>query len=94
MRVIAAFLVALGLVASLPVPGHAQETAPSGGDMTLADYERAQEPPGYNTDYFFALSRGLADSTLHPAAKVPCFVVTIPIDLALVPVAAIAGFFG
>ena len=58
-----------------------------------ADYERAQEQPVYTDDYFFALSRGLGDSSLHPAAKAPLFLLTVPLDLALVPIAAVAGFF-
>ena len=53
------------------------------------------EPKGwYNTDYFFALSRTIAGSTLVPAAKVPLWVVALPCDIALLPFAAIGGLFG
>ncbi len=53
------------------------------------------EPPSsYNDDYFFALTRGVSDSTMHPAAKVPLFLLTVPLDLVFLPFAAIGGLFG
>lgn len=55
----------------------------------------APEPKSsYNDSYLFAMTRGVADSTIHPAGKVPLFLLTIPLDLALLPFATIAGFFG
>lgn len=48
----------------------------------------------YNPDYLFGLSRGLARSTIVPAAKAPLFILTVPLDIALLPFAAIGGFFG
>lgn len=47
----------------------------------------------YNSSYIFALTRGVSDSTMHAAAKVPLFLLTVPLDLAFLPVASIAGFF-
>ena len=65
----------------------------SGSGMTLADYEQAQDTGGYNSDYIFAFSRGLGDSPMHAAAKVPLFIFTIPLDVVLLPFAALGGLF-
>lgn len=48
----------------------------------------------YNSSYIFGMTRGVADSTIHPAGKVPLFLLTVPLDLVLFPFAAIGGFFG
>ena len=48
----------------------------------------------YNDSYIFAMTRGVADSTMVPAAKAPLFLLTVPLDLVLLPFAAIGGFFG
>ncbi len=61
---------------------------------SLADFEKAQDTPGYNSEYIFALTRGLADSSIHPAGKVPLFIFTLPLDVVFLPFAAIAGLFG
>lgn len=60
---------------------------------SLAETEKG---PGwsYNTDYLFAISRAIRDSSVHPAGKVFLFIPAIPLDLALSPFAAIAGLFG
>ena len=52
------------------------------------------EKSWYNDSYIFAMTRGVADSTMVPAAKVPLFVLTVPLDLVLLPFAAIGGLFG
>ena len=59
-------------------------------------YEPApvQSQDTYNDAYIFALTRGVADSTLHPAGKAPLFLFTVPLDLALLPFAAMGGLFG
>jgi len=65
------------------------------GDLEPRYQPREPQPePAYDSSYFFALSRTLADSTLVPAAKAPLFLLTIPIDVALLPIALIGGFFG
>lgn len=66
----------------------------SGGGGSLADFEKAQDTGGYNGEYIFALTRGLANSTMHPAGKVPLFIFTLPLDVVFLPFAAIAGLFG
>ena len=48
----------------------------------------------YNSDYLFGLSRGTADSALLPAFKPLVFLLTVPLDIALLPIAAIGGLFG
>ncbi len=52
-----------------------------------------QERDIYTTDYLFGMTRGVAGSTMVPALKVPLFLFTIPLDLVLLPFAAIGGFF-
>ena len=47
----------------------------------------------YNSDYIFGMTKGVANSTWLPGFKVIFFVVTIPLDIALLPFAAIGGFF-
>lgn len=64
------------------------------GSGSLADFEKAQDTSGYNSEYIFALTRGLADSSIHPAGKVPLFIFTLPLDVVFLPFAAIAGLFG
>lgn len=59
-------------------------------------YEPAAPEPhsDYNSSYVFGLTRGVADSTMSPAAKAPLFVLTVPLDLVFLPFAVIGGFFG
>lgn len=53
-----------------------------------------EEPSSYNSSYIFGMTRGVAESTIHPAGKVPLFVLTVPLDLVFLPFAAIGGLFG
>ena len=53
-----------------------------------------EETSWYNSSYIFAVTRSVADSTLVPAAKAPLYVLTVPVDLVLLPIAAIGGLFG
>jgi len=53
-----------------------------------------EEGPGYNSDYLFGMTRGVAGSTMVPALKVPLFLLTVPLDIVTLPFAAIGGFFG
>jgi len=48
----------------------------------------------YNDSYIFAMTRGVANSTMVPAAKAPLYLLTVPLDLVLLPFAAIGGLFG
>lgn len=53
-----------------------------------------QEESWYETGYLFAMTRGVAKSTMVPAAKAPLFILTVPLDLVTLPFAAIGGLFG
>ena len=85
--------------ASAPASGHSdhQDTTRSGqGQDTRpleATYQPTPEPGDFSDRYLFAMTRGVADSTLHPALQVPLFLVTVPVDIVLLPVAAIVGAF-
>jgi hypothetical protein len=59
-------------------------------------YEPVPPEPksSYNNQYLFAMTRGVADSTIHPAGKVPLYLLTVPLDIVLLPFALIGGFFG
>ena len=52
-----------------------------------------REKPVYTTDYLFAITRAITDSTLVPAARVPLFLFSVPLDVVFLPIEAIAGFF-
>lgn len=53
------------------------------------------EPPRrYNSDYLFSMTRGVADSTMHAAIKGPLFLLSVPLDIVLLPATLIGGFFG
>jgi hypothetical protein len=47
----------------------------------------------YSSEYIFGMSKGVMRSTLEPALKPFVLVFTLPLDLALLPFAAIGGFF-
>lgn len=53
-----------------------------------------EEKSWYNASYIFGMTRSVARSTMVPAAKVPLFVLTIPLDVVFLPFAAIGGMFG
>jgi hypothetical protein len=84
--------------------GHVQsdaiELAQAGGTQPRELEPRYQpvppEPPPswYNASYIFGLTRSVAASTMIPAAKAPLFVLTVPLDLVILPFAAIGGLFG
>ena len=81
------------------------DPAGSPGDEVVVQLDERRPPPvsasvderaddsGYNSDYLFALSRGLAGSKLSPAIKPVIFVVTVPLDVVLFPFALIGGLF-
>ncbi len=48
---------------------------------------------GYNDEYIFGMTRSIARSSLAPFAKPIFFLLTIPLDLAFLPFAAIGGLF-
>jgi hypothetical protein len=50
-----------------------------------------EEKDGYTTEYIFGMSKGIMRSTLVPALKPFILIFTVPLDLAFLPFAAIAG---
>jgi len=73
----------------------AERTQRTEGELEPRYQPREPEPePWYNSDYLFGMTRGVTDSTMHPAAKLPLLVLTVPLDLVLLPFAAIGGLFG
>lgn len=53
-----------------------------------------EQPSWYNGSYIFGMTRSVAASTMIPAAKVPLFVLTVPLDIVFLPFATIGGLFG
>ena len=73
----------------------AQTQGTRDGDLEPRYQSREPESPdAYNNDYLFAMTRGVRDAAIAPAGKVPLYVLTIPLDIALLPFALIGGLFG
>jgi hypothetical protein len=73
------------------------QASEGGDDGKLEPRYQPREPEpksSYNASYVFGLTRGVADSTIHPAVKAPIFVLTLPLDLVFLPFALIGGLFG
>lgn len=49
--------------------------------------------PFYDASYIFALTRGVTTSTMVAPVKVLLLPLSVPLDIALLPFAAIGGFF-
>jgi hypothetical protein len=73
----------------------AQEGGTTGGELEPR-YKPVppEEESWYNSGYIFAFSRELANSTLHPVAKAPLFVLALPLDVVTLPFTIIGGMFG
>jgi hypothetical protein len=73
----------------------AQQTEPPPRELEPRYQPVPPQPKSwYNNSYLFAMTRGVANSTLDPAAQAPLFLLTVPLDLVLLPFAAIGGLFG
>lgn len=53
-----------------------------------------QPKSSYNSSYIFGMTKDLAASTIAPAGKAPLFLLTVPLDIVLLPFTIIGGFFG
>jgi hypothetical protein len=85
-------VILIALCAASPIL--AAEDAEESG--TLRPTYEPRPPPEkdvYTTDYLFAITRAVSESTLVPAAQVPLYILTVPLDIAFLPMEAIAGFF-
>jgi hypothetical protein len=85
--------------AGVQAPAAAIELAQAGGTEPRELEPRYQPVPPeekswYNGSYIFGMTRSVAASTMVPAAKVPLFVLTVPLDIVFLPFAAIGGLFG
>jgi hypothetical protein len=73
----------------------AQQTEPPPRELEPRYQPVPPQPKSwYNNSYIFALTRGVSNSTMAPAAQAPLFLLTVPLDLVLLPFAAIGGLFG
>lgn len=64
-------------------------------DASIAiDDWNSRRPWRYSTEYLMQLSRGMEEAGIPRTARWPLYVLTVPADLALLPVGAIAGLFG
>ena len=90
---LAPILLLLALAAPFAI---AAEEESDSGSGTLEPTYQPRPPPEkevYSTEYLFAITRAVADSTLVPAAQVPLYFLTIPADVVFLPIELIAGFF-
>jgi hypothetical protein len=52
-----------------------------------------EDHQGYNSEYLFSFTRGVVDSTMATPVKSALFLITIPVDIVLLPVTALVGIF-
>jgi hypothetical protein len=83
-------LVLLALCAASPALAEDED---SGTLQPTYEPRPPAEKPIYTTDYLFAITRSITDSTLVPAAQVPLIFLAVPLDIVFLPIEAIAGFF-
>jgi len=103
-RAVAVAVVALVMATS--ASNALAETAPQRAAIVVAQaegsgeltprYQPVQEQPKgwYNPTYMFGVTSTVARSTMVPALKAPLFLLTVPLDIVLLPFAAIGGLFG
>lgn len=58
-----------------------------------ADKINLEDNQGYSSEYIFGMTKGVMNSTLEPALKPVALVLTVPLDIAFLPFAAIGGLF-
>ena len=61
--------------------------------MAARDTVDLEEHGGWTGEYIFGMTKGVMRSTLTPALKPVVLLLTVPLDLAFLPFAAIGGFF-
>jgi hypothetical protein len=76
-----------------PLPEELTPLPVAGSDAAVHALEEGRRWR-YGTDYLLPLSRGLADAGVPPALRPVALVFTIPLDLAHLPLGALAGLFG
>lgn len=78
---------------SLLAPSSPAADATEGFESAEADWE-GRRGWRYGTSQLFGLSRGMQDAGVPRLARPFLYVLTVPVDTALLPVAAISGLFG
>ena len=101
--VIAAVLTLLGiLLLSLPAATIAEEAAVTVPQPSPEHAEHATGQDAFDlekdsrrrsSEYIFGMTKAIRRSTLYPALKPAVWLVTIPLDIVLLPFAAIGGLF-
>ena len=61
--------------------------------LTLKDALVLEDREGYNSEYIFGMTKAVLNSTLHPALKPLTCLVTVPLDLAVLPFSVLLGAF-
>jgi len=87
----AALAVVVGVLASLSPAEPAFAT--EGTSVVRAGSPQMQDRSGYNSRYIFSMTKAVADAPWSTAVKPPVMLFTIPVDLILLPITLIAGFF-
>lgn len=88
---LAALAAMVGILASAAVGAPA--SAADGTSWVRAEAPQLEEKSGYDSSYLFAMTKAVANSTMVTAIKPPLMLVTVPLDIILLPVSLIAGFF-
>ena len=79
-----------------PSPVRVAQAADAESRELQPRYEPVPPQPksSYNSSYIFGMTKDLAASTIAPAGKAPLFLLTVPLDIVLLPFTIIGGFFG
>jgi hypothetical protein len=78
------------LAGSIPASAHSSEAHEGFPDPPPAS-RRMRQTDDFNPDYLYAITRSVADSSLHTGAVVALAPLTVAIDTALLPIAALMG---
>jgi hypothetical protein len=96
-----AFLAIISAFALAPAPVHAdisdeplRKDFPKPSDNNALEQWRDARVWRYSTEYLFGVTRGLKDQVIPTWCERAAWVVTVPFDIANLPIAAMAGMFG
>ena len=96
-----AFLAVLGALALAPPPARAdasdeplRKDFPKPSDNPALEKWRDGRVWRYNTEYLFGVTRGLKDQEIPRWCEGSAWIVTVPFDIANLPLTALAGLFG
>ena len=91
-----ALILGSGVAFANPEPAAVSAAAPVERVSPARAYDdwHATQHWRYGTDSLFALSRGLSHEPIPMAGRVLLYLVTVPLDVAQLPAAVLAGFWG